>query len=114
MNGNESLFRICGTDPSYVPIYRYQGTALAAGGLMLIPAILNWRMLPSKGPTNSAGDDKGKQKGGGLNLGEIVNVVKIPACWTLTVYMMLTGLAGSIYHSTFSMAASSQFGMDAK
>ena len=60
------------------------------------------------------GDDAGKQKGAGLNLGEIVNVVKIPGCRTLTIYMMLTGLAGSIYHSTFSMAASSQFGMDAK
>ena len=89
--------------------FGYQGTALSAGGIMLLPILVNWRLLPktTKGMTKSGGE-------GSLKLRECLNVMTIPACRTLTIFMMLTGLSGSIYHSTFSMAATSSFGMDAK
>ena len=69
----------------------YQGTALAAGALMAVPTMLNWQLLPSKRSTGAPGSS-----GSGLKLGEIVSVMKLPACRTLTIFMLFTGFSGQM------------------
>ena len=85
---------VCTYIHTHTHTHTHTGTALVAGALMLVPAVLNWRMLPSK--VSVGEDNKGKATAAskGLNLGEIINVLKIPACRTLTIYMMMAGLAG--------------------
>ena len=58
---------------------------------MAVPALINWQLLPSKRPSGTSGS-----AGSGLKLGEIVSVMKVPACRTLTIFMLFTGLGGQM------------------
>mmetsp|Transcript_34657 Transcript_34657/g.81237 ORF Transcript_34657/g.81237 Transcript_34657/m.81237 type:complete len:413 (+) Transcript_34657:56-1294(+) len=90
----------------------YHGVAWLAGALMFVPFLANMYSLPAHRP----GMEKAKGEGekGGLQVAECLKVLKIPTCRNLTVFMLMTGLAGQIYHSTFSMAGPSFFKLTAK
>ena len=91
----------------------YHGVAFLAGGLMFIPLMINSYSLPAQRPGMELKSEE-KSKGKGLQLAEVFKVLAIPLCRNLTMFMLFTGLAGSVYNSTFSMAAPNFFKLSAK
>lgn len=90
----------------------YHGVAFLAGGLMFIPLMINSYSLPAQRPGMELKSEE-KSKGKGLQLTEVFKVLAIPLCRNLTIFMLFTGLAGSVYNSTFSMAAPKFFKLSA-
>ena len=86
-----------------------QNVAICAGLLMFLPVYFNAVLLPRRVAAGEKGAGGGA--GGGLKLAEIGRVLENQTCRQLTVFMLLTGLAGQVYHSSFALAASTTFGL---
>ena len=74
-----------------------QNVAICAGLLMFLPVYFNAVLLPRRVAAGEKGAAGGA--GGGLRLAEIGRVLENRTCRQLTVFMLLTGLAGQVYHS---------------